>query len=653
MGFLSSDARQRLVGLRGRNKLLIAFAADILALLVTALLLATTRPQPLETAVWLGAHIPFAVAALYMTGVYGTVVRFIDLRFVYKLTGVIMVVTAVGGMTTLMFETSASISLVLIYGWMSLLALILVRVTAQKFLRVRHTDADVVRVLIYGAGDAGVQLASALEVNCHYRPLAFIDDSPTLIGRSLLGLRVRHSLDIARMKADDQFDQILLAIPSASRIRRKNILETLQEISVKVLVMPGIEDLASGAKRVDDLREVQIEDLLARDPVVPDPALLDQCIRGKVVLITGAGGSIGSELCRQVVRLGARKLVMFELSEYALYGINEEFTKERANPTCQIVPVLGSVLDRAGLDAALTRHGVQTIYHAAAYKHVPLVEQNALYGVRNNVIGTLNTVQAAIAKRIEHFVMISTDKAVRPTSVMGASKRVSELIVQALAEQNPQIQMSMVRFGNVLGSSGSVVPLFRRQIAAGGPVTVTDPEVTRYFMTISEAAQLVIQAGSMGRHGEVFVLDMGQPVKIRELAERMIRLSGLHVRDPETDVGDIEIQYSGLRPGEKLYEELLLDDNASPSSHPSISRAREDFLSWSNLLIWLSRLSKALDRVDVLTTTDLLKEIVAGYAVHRPKESSFEESGSIPIPCELRESRGVKSTTLRPALNST
>lgn len=435
-------------------------------------------------------------------------------------------------------------------------------------------------VAIYGAGEAGRRLVAAAANSQELRPVLFVDDDPKLQGRMVAGIRVSAPAELADLVPDQQIRRVLLALPSVSRHRRRQILEGLKSLPVQVQTVPDIGDLITGKARLDELRDVSVADILGRDPVAPNHELLDACIRGRNVLVTGAGGSIGSELCRQIIELGATRLVLLELSELALYSIEREL-RERLRERgldVELVPLLGSVLQRNLVRQAVQGFGIQTIYHAAAYKHVPIVEYNMAEGVRNNAIGTWYTAEAAIEAGVETFVLISTDKAVRPANVMGASKRLAELVLQGLAMRGGATRFCMVRFGNVLESSGSVVPLFREQIQRGGPVTVTHQEVIRYFMTIPEAAQLVLQAGSMGEGGDVFVLDMGEPVRIADLAQRMIQLMGLTVRDAGNPQGDIAIEFTGLRPGEKLYEELLIGDIAGATAHPKILRAREQNL---------------------------------------------------------------------------
>ena len=483
-------------------------------------------------------------------------------------------------------------------------------------------------VAIYGAGAAGNQLLSALRMGRDMRPVAFIDDDPAIIDRVISGLKVYPSDSIDAMVNETGADQILLAIPSASRSRRREILSDLESFSVRVRSVPGFMDLASGRVKVSDIQEVDVADLLGRDAVPADMALLSRCIEGLSVMVTGAGGSIGSELCRQILSLRCKTLVLYEHSEYNLYSIYEELLEvaERRSLSINIVPVLGSIRRYSRLTNALSQWRVNTVYHAAAYKHVPLVEQNISEGILNNVVGTMNLARASIENGVANFVLVSTDKAVRPTNVMGATKRLAEMILQALSRQisldsltktgTAQInrtRFTMVRFGNVLGSSGSVIPRFREQILHGGPVTVTHPNITRYFMTIPEAAQLVIQAGSMGQGGDVFLLDMGEPIRILELAKKMIHLSGVAVKDQDNPGGDICIEFTGLRPGEKLYEELLIGVDSESTSHPMIMRANEEFLPWSELQDVVDELQLHVEHDDYAAVRKLLRESVQGY----------------------------------------
>ncbi|EKO3966241.1 polysaccharide biosynthesis protein [Vibrio fluvialis] len=469
-------------------------------------------------------------------------------------------------------------------------------------------------VLIYGAGSAGRQLAIALRNSENYKVAGFVDNDKTLENTVIMGMQVHDISRAAYLVEKHDVTQVLLAVPSASRARRKKILESLMELSAEVLTVPDMKDIVEGKASIDQLKDVAIEDLLGRDPVTPQQSLMEANILGKVVMVTGAGGSIGSELCRQIVRHKPKALVLFELSEFGLYQIDRELNQliQDEGLSVEVIPLLGSVQRINRLMVTMKSFNVQTVYHAAAYKHVPLVEYNVVEGVRNNVFGTYYTAQAAIEAGVESFVLISTDKAVRPTNVMGTTKRMAELGLQALAEQERSkskgTRFCMVRFGNVLGSSGSVVPLFKRQIEAGGPITVTHPDIIRYFMTIPEAAQLVIQAGAMGKGGDVFVLDMGDPVRIRDLAVNLIQLSGLEVKDEQHPYGDIAIEFTGLRPGEKLYEELLIGDNVEETAHERIMTAKERYLTLVEFEKHLNDLDKACHEFNHERIRELLLE---------------------------------------------
>jgi UDP-N-acetylglucosamine 4,6-dehydratase len=484
-------------------------------------------------------------------------------------------------------------------------------------------------VIIYGAGPVGIQLLRALNEAGNYRPVAFIDSNTSLAGQFVHGLKVLRPEKIGKVIADEHVDEVLLATPSALRGERRVALKALEAFPVVVKTLPALEEIASGHVEVSDLRPIDVEDLLGRDPVAPDLELLTAQVHGKAVMITGAGGSIGSELSRQLLQLGPKTLVLFDVSEAALYEISleieemqrrEQKDSEGATTPTTVVQILGSVLDRKLVARTIEDYGVEVIYHAAAYKHVPIVEVNPFAGLQNNTFGTLVVAEAAKELGVERFVLVSSDKAVRPTNIMGASKRLAELILQALAQDKGGTIFTMVRFGNVLDSSGSVVRLFRNQIKAGGPVTVTHPEVIRYFMSIPEAAQLVIQAGAMATGGEVFVLEMGTPVKIDDLARTMIRLSGLDVLDDEHPEGDVNIEYVGLRPGEKLYEELLIGENATGTNHPRIFKTSEPILPYDELISALERVEEAIQHVDVTELHDMLRSTVEGYvpagAVH-------------------------------------
>jgi FlaA1/EpsC-like NDP-sugar epimerase len=492
------------------------------------------------------------------------------------------------------------------------------------------------RVVIYGAGGAGVQLAAGLLRSGRYHPVAFIDDNPSMHRRTINGLEVFGLHSLPHLVRDEGVTAVFLALPSQSRRRRQEILKTLEPLSLLVQTVPDYADILAGNARVEDVRDVDAGDLLGRDPVPPNTKLLDACIRGRVVMVTGAGGSIGSELCRQILRLQPRQLLLFEMSELALYNIERELRHLVLTEQLEVevIGLLGNAHHRHRLKEILQTFGVQTIYHAAAYKHVPIVEHNVVEGIYNNTLGTWNAAEAALECRVETFVLISTDKAVNPTNVMGATKRFAEIVLQALQERGSSTRFCMVRFGNVLESSGSVVPLFREQIRRGGPVTVTHKDVIRYFMTIPEAAQLVLQAGSMGKGGDVFVLDMGKPVRIVDLARRMISLMGLTVRDEENPDGDIEITYTGLRPAEKLFEELLIGTNVTGTEHPMIMRAMEHSLPWNTVQQILEELGATLARSDCERARQLLMQTVAEY---RPTEGlqdlvwSRRQSNSVQI----------------------
>ena len=469
------------------------------------------------------------------------------------------------------------------------------------------------RVAIYGAGAAGAQLALALRLAGSHSVEFFIDDAPNLWRRDINGIPIRSPQILQQVPSS--IDQVLLAIPSLSRSRRRSIVAALQSTGVKVLQVPSVEEITSGSARIDALRPIAIEELLGRDPVPPDPSLLGPGIRDQVVLVSGAGGSIGSELCRQILRLKPRRLVLLERSEPSLYAIEQEL-RIRLDPGVELLAVLGSAANRPLIERLLRQQGVQVVFHAAAYKHVPLVQANPLAGIANNVLATRVLATSSVAAGVNSFTLISTDKAVRPTNVMGASKRAAELVIQALAQELPASgpRLSMVRFGNVLGSSGSVVPLFREQIKKGGPITLTHPEIIRYFMTIPEAAQLVIQASVLARGGDLFLLDMGEPVLIKDLAEQMVRLSGLTLRDASHPDGDIEIVCSGLRPGEKLYEELLIDAESEGTSHPLIYRAREYCLLPGEIRARIDSLEEAVQRQDLDKSLAILSLLVPEWS---------------------------------------
>ncbi|ENA4976840.1 polysaccharide biosynthesis protein, partial [Shigella sonnei] len=538
----------------------------------------------LSAPMWFAAAILtiFTVFIFIRIGLYRAVLRYVSAK--------IMLLIPVGilASTLSLVVISYSLSIMLPRTVVGIYFLVLLLLTSGSRLLFRMILNYGVKgsapVLIYGAGESGRQLLPALMQAKEYFPVAFVDDNPRLHKAVIHGVTVYPSDKLSYLVDRYGIKKILLAMPSVSKSQRQKVITRLEHLPCEVLSIPGMVDLVEGRAQISNLKKVSIDDLLGRDPVAPDAKLMAENITGKAVMVTGAGGSIGSELCRQIVRYKPAKLVLFELSEYALYAIEKELSalcdKEVLN--VPVIPLLGSVQRQNRLQMVMKSFGIQTVYHAAAYKHVPLVEHNVVEGVRNNVFGTLYCAESAIESGVETFVLISTDKAVRPTNTMGTTKRLAELVLQALSARQSQTRFCMVRFGNVLGSSGSVVPLFEKQIAQGGPVTLTHRDIIRYFMTIPEASQLVIQAGAMGHGGDVFVLDMGDPVKIYDLAKRMIRLSGLSVRDDKNPDGDIAIEVTGLRPGEKLYEELLIGDSVQGTSHPRIMTANEVMLPWQD-----------------------------------------------------------------------
>lgn len=489
------------------------------------------------------------------------------------------------------------------------------------------------KVLIYGAGTAGRQLAAAMANSHEMQVKGYLDDDDRLHGHVLNGHPVYNPADLSQLVATLHISDVLLALPSVARKRRNAILAQVRAAHVSVQTLPSVTELAQGKVGISALRELDIDDLLGREPITPNHILLNKNIVGKVLLVTGAGGSIGSELCRQILNVGPKKLLLIEQNEFALYAIHQELEKKLAGRAAVLVPLLASVQDEDRMRKIISTWRPDTVYHAAAYKHVPLVEHNPTEGIKNNVLGTLKVAQSAAENGVSDFVLVSTDKSVRPTNIMGASKRLAEMVLQALAANNQNTKFTMVRFGNVLGSSGSVVPKFRQQIRDGGPITLTHPDVTRFFMTIPEAAQLVIQAGAMAKGGDVFVLDMGQPVKIVDLARRMIELSGLTVQDETHPEGDIEIKITGLRPGEKVFEELLIGDNPKPTAHPRIMKAHEEFLPWVDLKSKLHALEMALALNDVGGVRSILQQLVSGYVpdgeivdwVHLKQETHVEK----------------------------
>lgn len=557
--------------------------------------------------------IPVTVFIFAKLGLYRAVLRYVGFKVLWTVSLGIFLSTLCLVTFSFFFEIFLPRTVSIIYFSFAVLLIGGVRLFFRML--VNRGKGSRVPVLIYGAGSSGRQLQLALNQGQEFFPVAFVDDAPHLRKALIQGKNVYSPDEIGELIMRLGVKKILLAIPSASRMVRQDVLRRLEPFPCEVLSIPGMADLVGGKAQINELKEVSIEDLLGRDPVAPIPELLNANITGKRVMVTGAGGSIGSELCRQIIRCKPEKLILFELSEYGLYAIDKELSDvcEHEGIDVEIVPLLGSVQRQNRLFTIMSNLRVQTVYHAAAYKHVPLVEYNVVEGVRNNIFGTLYCAQAAIESCVETFVLISTDKAVRPTNTMGATKRLAELVLQALASAQNQTRFCMVRFGNVLGSSGSVVPLFRKQIRDGGPLTVTHPDIIRYFMTIPEASQLVIQAGAMGSGGDVFVLDMGQPVKIIELAHRMIRLSGLTLKNEQSPNGDIEVKITGLRPGEKLFEELLIGNNVLGTHHPRIMKANEQLLPWAELRALLLRIDAACHHFNHEQLRSLLLEAPAAF----------------------------------------
>ena len=555
-----------------------------------------------------------SVVLFARTGLYRAVVRYMGQQAILAIIRAVTISALVLALGMLLLRCNLPRSTPFLYWGLALMFIggsrLVVRSLYNTMTRKRGG-----KVAIYGAGDSGRQLLNALYHGGQFTPVVFIDDDASLWGRVINGVRVYPFGELPELIENYNIAHVLMALPTVGRARRTEIINQLEGLPVSIKTIPDFADLVSGAAQVGDVQDIDIEDLLGRGTVAPNPELLGPCISSKVVMVTGAGGSIGSELCRQIIHCQPKELLLLDVSEHNLYQINKELSAKikEANFSFPIVSLLGSVQNQSHIEAILTEFGVQTVYHAAAYKHVPLVEYNVAEGVSNNVFGTLATASAAVAAGVEKFVLVSTDKAVRPTNVMGASKRMAELILQSFANSYEATQCCMVRFGNVLGSSGSVVPLFREQIKQGGPVTVTHKDVVRYFMTIPEAAQLVLQAGAMAEGGDVFVLDMGEPVRILDLATRMIHLMGHEVKDGENPNGDIEIAFSGLRPGEKLYEELLVGDNVTGTGHPMIMRAHEEYLSEPVLNGYLAELREACAAHDCAAIQRILLAAVSGF----------------------------------------
>uniref|UniRef100_UPI003F5807FD polysaccharide biosynthesis protein n=1 Tax=Pseudomonas purpurea TaxID=3136737 RepID=UPI003F5807FD len=642
--------REFLLGLPRRRKRLIQVSTDVVVVWAALWLAFVVRlgidemTNPFIAHMWLFIAAPLVAIPLFIRfGMYRAVMRYFGNDALIAIVKAVSLSSLILGVVVYWYSNHQNVvprSIIFNYWWLSLIMVGGLRLamrqyflgdwfTAAQHVPFTNRDDGLPKVAVYGAGAAGNQLVAALRMGRVMRPVAFIDDDSGISDRVISGLQVYKPKNILRMIENTGAQEILLAIPSSNRGRRREILSFLEGFPLHVRSIPGFMDLASGRVKVDDIQEVDIADLLGRDSVPAQGELLEHCIREQNVLVTGAGGSIGSELCRQILALRPTTLLLFEHSEFNLYSILSELEQRiaRESLSVRLLPILGSVRHQSKLLDVMKTWQVNTVYHAAAYKHVPMVEHNIAEGVLNNVMGTLNTAQAALQAGVANFVLISTDKAVRPTNVMGSTKRLAELTLQALSREVAPVlfgdranvsrvnktRFTMVRFGNVLGSSGSVIPLFHKQIKSGGPLTVTHPKITRYFMTIPEAAQLVIQAGSMGQGGDVFVLDMGEPVKIVELAEKMIHLSGLSVRSEKNPHGDIAIEFTGLRPGEKLYEELLIGDNVAATQHPMIMSANEDHLPWETLKTKLNELLSAVEQDDYSRVRQLLRDTVSGY----------------------------------------
>ena len=646
--------RAKLLALPRRHKRLLQVLADVVLIWAALWLAFLVRlgiddlANPIRDHGWLFLAAPMVGIPLFIRfGLYRAVMRYFGTDALIAITKAVTLSALILGFIIYWASNHQNVvprSITFNYWWLSLIMVGGLRLAMRQYFlgdwfaaAVQHVpftstsrSDGLPRVAVYGAGGAGNQLVAALRSDRALRPVAFIDDDPSITDRVIAGLQVYHPNQLQDMIDATGAQEILLAIPSSTRTRRREILNFLEGYPLHVRSIPSFMDLASGKVKVDDIQEVDIADLLGRDAVPAQSDLLERCIVEQTVMVTGAGGSIGSELCRQILGQAPKTLLLFDHSEFNLYSILCELEQRIARESLSVclVPILGSVRNQQQMLDIMKTWRVDTVYHAAAYKHVPMVEHNIAEGLMNNVIGTLHTAQAALQAGVANFVLISTDKAVRPTNVMGSTKRLAEMTLQALSREVAPVlfgdsgnvsqvnktRFTMVRFGNVLGSSGSVIPLFHKQIKAGGPLTVTHPKITRYFMTIPEAAQLVIQAGSMGKGGDVFVLDMGEPVKIVELAEKMIHLSGFSVRSERNPMGDIAIEFSGLRPGEKLYEELLIGDNVIATRHPMIMSANEDFLAWDTLKDALRQLMAAAAADDFVRVRQLLRETVIGYS---------------------------------------
>ncbi|OBT13659.1 nucleoside-diphosphate sugar epimerase [Vibrio sp. UCD-FRSSP16_10] len=603
-----------------KNKRIITIAYDIFAIALSLYLSIAVRlgtiyiPLGLDELASITLTVIVTLYCFTKLGMYRAVLRYMMIPALGNIFLAVLISSLVLALSGFFFKSFIPRSVPFIYTGIAILTLggprILIRTLFHYYYRRKKPN-----VLIYGAGETGRNLASSLLQGDEYHPVAILDDDQEKDGNIIYGLRVYHSSHFQRLSSLYSPKKLLLAINNISQGKRLRLLDELSHWPIEVQSVPSLQDIAAGKGSATEVKDLDIADLLGRAPIAPDPILMNQNIKNKVVMVTGAGGSIGSELCRQIIAQEPKTLVLFELNEYNLYKIDQELkaTVIRLNIHCELVSCLGSVQNENRLVNIMSAQSVETIYHAAAYKHVPIVEDNIIEGIRNNVFGTRACAKAAIETGVNNFTLISTDKAVRPTNIMGASKRLAELVLQAFVEKDSNTTFTMVRFGNVLGSSGSVVPLFKKQIRKGGPVTVTHPDITRYFMLIPEAAQLVIQASSMAKNGQVFVLDMGEPVKILDLAKRMIHLMGMRVTEEGKDNGDIAITFSGLRPGEKLYEELLIGENVEGTSHKKIMTARESSLKYDELDRVIQELDKACHNFDIKYVEKLLKELPLNY----------------------------------------
>jgi FlaA1/EpsC-like NDP-sugar epimerase len=613
----------KILNLSRDNKKLLIMVVDSFAIILILILSFKVRlgfeyfPNNELLLIILGAPI-IAIPVFIRFGLYRSIIRYIGFNTLWSVVQSVSLYAILWSVLGFMTATGVIPRSVIVINWLlSILVIGGMRMAVRRLISGLQNTKHKKNVLIYGSGSAGRQLAIALTQSDEYFPVAFIDDLPDKYGQSINGLEIFSPNDMGNLIKTKKITEILLAMPRISRSRRKKIIDFIGSYSVIVRSLPSVSELAQGKIKIEDLSEININDLLGRDPVKPNNNLLKIKNTDRSVLVTGAGGSIGSELCRQILLLNPKRLILFDVSESSLYQIEQELISIN-NSNIEIFPVIGSVLDSLRMKSVLNFYKVETLYHAAAYKHVPLVEYNQSQGILNNSMGTMLTAEAAIDAKVETFVLISTDKAVRPTNTMGASKRAAELIIQALSKETNETSFTMVRFGNVLDSSGSVIPLFKKQIKKGGPVTVTDKNIVRYFMTTSEAVELVIQAGAMSKGGDLFLLDMGDPVLINDLAEKMIQLSGLKLRNDQNPDGDIEIKYVGLRPGEKLYEELLVGGLTSKTENPVIMRAEEEMIEWALLKPMLKELFEYSNKIDQLKIRELLLKIVPEFTPQSP-----------------------------------